>query len=614
MAPPRPFLSAWCLIGFVAVLCVSNPPDFLHRTPPSMLSTQSVSMKALLKLLKSKDAPLQSKFLDTGDSDSNQLLTGSRDTIQNRVQFPAATVEQGFITFHDSQQPEYEPKQSKRGNSKFDKFFQKVDNEIHELSAEYKRKGLPSRNELLRTQKKLDTHFRDGTSSNFSEQKKTARETMSSKNFQSHLKSDIQNAALAQIIKSVGLKNLHGSQALYELLTSKDLRFQELLQNGTSQSCESMNGLKRLETALDLLREKFKGRNLTMMHDSKAARGIEIEHLVDVDDSLRSYRSELEANGMLESQYKYLKDKLNKAVKRYKRRRESDSKMLSQLQKNEKELVHNRDIASQILSLIQSSVFAKDEKASRLLLQAEGIAKGFKNGFDLPDPRKILLSVNASESLQDQQRLQQDLDDINMMILKYEKESAEMHVGEENLLSTVEKGRSKLQKVFPVITDHSKVLAAAKRDLLMKEHSLHKAIDQRLKEKAKLGLEQIALLQDFEATEELLRRIKLLMKDCVGDADQRSTDSHLAASSRPLLPTSKRTRGMQHGSPNKVQSKSFKGHVVEERRVSPSIAEIRVEKQLSNEIANDIRRERSMESNEDSGLASVASMIINKPQ
>ena len=180
----------------------------------------------------------------------------------------------------------------------------------------------------------------------------------------------------------------------------------------------------------------------------------------------------------------------------------------------------------------------------------------------------------------------------------------------------VEKRKAKLRKVFPIATHRARVLEAAKMDLLSKEKALHIAIDTRLKEKvaclrmklsvvkmmqARLGLKVLVLLQELEAAKKLRHRTQLIIEFCRGNSVKVSRESSTSRVGKKH-PTSKQTSRKSSVSPN--------AKAVALQRPQPD-ADMRMEKQLSDEINYDIRSERLIEKKEDSGIASVASMIID---
>mmetsp|Transcript_18349 Transcript_18349/g.60263 ORF Transcript_18349/g.60263 Transcript_18349/m.60263 type:complete len:628 (-) Transcript_18349:1324-3207(-) len=592
-------LCAWCLIGFVAVLCVSMPSDDTYRTHSSMLSKfpQSVSMKSLLRLMQHDEPRSRNNERDLGTLDSRPTK-GRMDQI-DFAQSSATTFPKASVHFDRQPRHQYSPQPS---DTKFKKFFQKVDQEIHALSSKYSYNDVP----LSRKEGKYPDFDRSITQ--IHQTPKKTKDGLTSQMFQGLLKANMQSATLSQIMNRVGLeqKKIPGSNLLHTLLTSEDSRFDELLQNDrTRQVCEQLHGLPQLVGVFDSLVEKLKLQNRTLEHDSQTSREKEITHLEDVDDSLRYYRSELEANGVLRSEVQYLQHTFKKADQVYQAELESNSKFFSKLKSSEQELQRDRDISSQILSLIQKSIFDADNQSLSWIPKAQGLAREFKSDFDLPNPRKALLSFNTSRSIQVQQSLQADLDDINRIIIEHENEHADLLGEESSLRRQVEKRKEKLREVFPIATHRARVLEAAKMDLLLKEKSLHKAIDTRLKEKARLGLKVLVLLQELEAAKKLRHRTQLIIEFCRGNSVEVSRDP-LSASPHggKKHPTSTQT--------SRKSSVSPKEKAVALQRPQ-SDADMRMEKQLSDEINDDIRSERLIEKKEDSGIASVASMIIDKP-
>ncbi|EKX48194.1 hypothetical protein GUITHDRAFT_105805 [Guillardia theta CCMP2712] len=507
------------------LLCVSMPSDDTYRTHSSMLSKfpQSVSMKSLLRLMQHDEPRSRNNERDLGTLDSRPTK-GRMDQI-DFAQSSATTFPKASVHFDRQPRHQYSPQPS---DTKFKKFFQKVDQEIHALSSKYSYNDVPlSRKGLL--------------------------------------KANMQSATLSQIMNRVGLeqKKIPGSNLLHTLLTSEDSRFDELLQNETRQVCEQLHGLPQLVGVFDSLVEKLKLQNRTLEHDSQTSREKEITHLEDVDDSLRYYRSELEANGVLRSEVQYLQHTFKKA---------------DQLKSSEQELQRDRDISSQILSLIQKSIFDADNQSLSWIPKAQGLAREFKSDFDLPNPRKALLSFNTSRSIQVQQSLQADLDDINRIIIEHENEHADLLGEESSLRRQVEKRKEKLREVFPIAT--------------------HRA-------RARLGLKVLVLLQELEAAKKLRHRTQLIIEFCRGNSVEVSRDP-LSASPHggKKHPTSTQT--------SRKSSVSPKEKAVALQRPQ-SDADMRMEKQLSDEINDDIRSERLIEKKEDSGIASVASMIIDKP-
>ena len=92
--------------------------------------------------------------------------------------------------------------------------------------------------------------------------------------------------------------------------------------------------MPQLVAVFDSLVDELKRQNRTLVRDSQTSREKEITHLEDVDDSLRYYRSALEANGVLRNEVQYLKHTFKKADQVYQAEWESNSKIISKVAVN----------------------------------------------------------------------------------------------------------------------------------------------------------------------------------------------------------------------------------------------------------------------------------------
>ena len=137
-------LCAWCLIGFVAVLCVSMPSDDTYRTHSSMLSKlpQSVSMKSLLRLMQSDEPRSRKNEAELATLDLKP--TKSRTNQITFTQSSTATTPKESLHFDRQTRHQYSQEHPRPSDTKFRKFLQKVDQEINALSSKYSYSDDPS--------------------------------------------------------------------------------------------------------------------------------------------------------------------------------------------------------------------------------------------------------------------------------------------------------------------------------------------------------------------------------------------------------------------------------------------------------------------------------------